>query len=553
MFEKYPNPIRMFSTKRDQWFLQTLEKLDIPINLFSDIRDSQITQLSFGIESSKIKNSRGRKKTDEKEFNLYTRSTLESFLPRFGLSKMLREFMVENELSFEDMKEQFLSHPSIAIFKENPRTPIEWIDVIPQERMDETFTNISEIIIDDFFGLAFDKLGIEDKSPENIRKVLKEKSPMFDQFLFQTLNLDILRALKEKNWKQGEGDTRIIEQSPQEGEEVEEDDKPKSFELTHGDYRGRSNVLYSFVLEMISYFENPESIPKTVKDEEGKFTMNQDVVPGTDKMPIALSLEMLLFNPVPNKDNLVAVLAHMRELAKITGEPASFFEILSRTYHALASGIIIHSKPFKAFEKHYREINKNFWRALANYEDATSLVGVIWMQYLHLNTIANQYTDAKEHLVNTFSRFEHIFWQSSVIYFGNEKSYDTPLAFWSEFAKLDNLQLRSEEDGVKIFTKFQEFLKVADYENKSDELDILDLDKYAIYKRLAFIGIQSAEASYRDDIVKYIDEMENILNKMEEEKEEYPTSSGIEGEKALVKSLRDSLSVFDTRAQKIKA
>lgn len=47
--------------------------------------------------------------------------------------------------------------------------------------------------------------------------------------------------------------------------------------------------------------------------------------------------------------------------------------------------------------------------------------------------------------------------------------------------------------------------------------------------------------------------MDEILKKMEEEGKEYPTTSGIEGEKAIVNSLRDSLTVFDTRAQKVEA
>ncbi len=555
MFEKYPNPIRMFSSKRDEWFLQTLEKLEVPVNLFSDIRDSQITQLSFGIESSKIRSTRGKKKNQEEGFNLYTRSTLESFLPRFGLSKMVREFMAENELSFEDLKEDFLSHPSIEKFNELARKPIEWIDVIPQERMDESYINMSEVILENFFSLVMDKLGIEDKSPENIQKVLKEKSPLLEQFLFQTLNLDILRALREKKWKEGENDTRIIEQSPKEGEVVEEDDKPKSFELTHGDYRGRSNVLYSFILELISYFEDSKNVPAVEKDDEGKFKPNMDPVPGTENMPIALTLEMLLFNPTPNKDYLVPVQAHMRQLAKISDEPESFFEILSRTYHALASGILIHSKPFKPFEKHYKNLNKKFWRALNEVDDPEALIGVIWMQYLHMNTIANQYKEAREHITNTFARFEHIFWQASVMFFGNKKAYETPLEFWSEFAKLDNLQLRNEDDAVKIFARFKEFLEEAgfDDEEKASKLDIIEIDRLSIYKRLAFIGLQSAEGSYREDIVTYIDKMDEILKKMEEEGKEYPTTSGIEGEKAIVNSLRDSLTVFDTRAQKVEA
>ncbi len=55
---RYPNPLRLFTQTRDEWFITFVDSLNIPIHVFTSIRDTQLGQLMFAIETHRLKKVR---------------------------------------------------------------------------------------------------------------------------------------------------------------------------------------------------------------------------------------------------------------------------------------------------------------------------------------------------------------------------------------------------------------------------------------------------------------------------------------------------------------
>jgi hypothetical protein len=564
MYNQYPNPIRLFITKRDQWFIDVLEKLDIPVHLFSDVRDSQLSQIVFSIEASKLKNQRA-KKSEVPDLSLFEKGMVEGFIPRFTFLKGLRETFKKLELDFSDLKEGFLNHESIKLYNSKlKRSREEWFNEIPRDRMDEAYINLADIIFDALLIPAFSKSSETEITRDNLQEIVKKENEGFATLLFNLLNQDIVNAIRDKTWKEGDNDNRIINLS---SKEASKEDKPEVFELTTSDFRGRSNILNSVVIELIKYFENPEIIPvdEVAKDEEGTEAKvsekEKEPIEGSKFLSHALSLEMILYQPYPENERIPVVTSHLRDISNhIEDYPKAFWDILGRIYHTFASGLTTRTMSYKAFEKLFRNYSKDFWDKCAKSftfndekqnETVENLVAVIWSQFLITRSSIEQYTkderEASDLFKLTLSTLEHHFWMLERGIFGLDLT-KTPMQFWSKFAQIDNLIAQDKDAAERIFNRYKDFINSVDTNDKTlmENLDINELDLISIYRRTAFEGIQSGNVDLKDEVSHFITKYENALEALDVDSIDLPSGFNMTQEKAVIESLKQSMEVMGT-------
>lgn len=542
MFEKHPNPIRKFSKSRDAWFLHLIHSLGTPMNLFNDIRESQLSQLIFQIEAARIK----KNDKDSPPMSLYDQRSLDSFVPRFILMKQFREFFKSSEIELADLQ-PILTHEKVVNFlTKGQREDLVWIDVIPTEGLDAEYALIGEIIYDVLLKLIADKLKLSSENRFELVDALKEKNSELFEYITNLSDLNVLAALNSsETLEKDENGARII---PVLNQEIAEGEKSPTKVLQDNELRARSNILYSFLNEFLTYLENPEEYSfiddSSSEDVANSMLSSTKPIEGSEYMNQLFSLEMALFQPYPDKERVPVVQDHFNTLAKKFPEyPAAFWDLSTRIYHVFAAGMVKNTLPFEGIERKFKFLSKDFWHA-AKTLDADildQLVATLWMQLLVTKSTIPQYAKEADAFVDAITRLEHIFWVQDRIFFGREPEYSTPFVFWTAFAALDNYEIKGPVDAENVLQRFTTFLEKIDLEAGRDSLDLNTIDMYTINRRVAYIGVQTGNIIHKAKTEEFINNAERYLTELEANPELVPASYSLSQEKQIFDVLKQSL------------
>ena len=570
MAGQIPNPIRLFSSLRDDFFIHILESFEIPMNLFSDIRDSQLPQLMYIVESSRIKEKRAGNATGGSVFDGLS---LTAFLPRFivfdGLVKLLSE---EN---LKVIQSKFKSSTHRELLEKSFQNAKDWLNDIPESELDEKYIELVEFLFEVFLG----PITGEDL-PEKILEKLDELDSSFKKMFSDYIDYQFYYSLKNDKLLTGNYGERLVPlNEPSEGE------KPKTRPITKSQLRGIVNFLFSLFLELSKFLENPK-LPKQdtqdtesteedtennketetpkegSKDDEetgaseetdadGKSTieLNEETKKALEHMVEAMVLDMLLYQPYPDKQRYPVVSYYLRSLSSsLTDIPEELWELFIAIYKIFSHGIVIGSVPYRSIESDYKRHATRLWNKLLPRieEDLTkNIIAAHWIQVLVTKSILDQLTNNPkeiEPLRNTLSRLENAFWNQGRKLFA--KSPSDAFSLWSYVAYLSTVEIRNTKTALLLYEQLEPIVKIC--EEDGDQFDVEKIDLLSLYKRLITFGIQTKTLSVQEKMFVVIEKYESLVSQLKEEEHE---DAAIE--ERLVASFKDAVKNMEIEEEAI--
>ncbi len=544
MVHRLPNPIRLFSELRDEFFIDVLEQLEVPMNLFSDIRDSQLPQLMYIVEAAQVKEKRGQEKADGK--SVFDQMSLSAFVPRFILYQGLLRLLTEDKVS--EIVEKFRSSEHVKAMDDLKRTAKDWLNEIPEEKLEQSYFHIVDMLFEVFLGPITGE-SVQDA----IMEKLKELDSSFANTVETYLDLEVYASLKDNTWLKGERGEKLI---PLKGQELKEGEKPKTRPLTRSQFRGIVNYLYSLFLELAKFIENPV-LPKKIKkegedsesseEEEVVFELDESTTQAVERMVYALLLDMLLYQPYPDKQRYPVVSFYLRKLGQfVKGVPDSFWDLLIQTYQMFSHGIAIQTPPYRAMENSYRRLASSFWNSIIqslmdNKLESQRIVAAHWIQILVSKTILDQLAqDPREvdPLKRTLSRLENLYWTYGRRFLESEMT--TSFHLWSNVAYISTIDLRNAKAAYSTYLMLEPLVSLC--EADGEKFDASHADLMNLYKRMVTIGLQSNSIEIKEKMTVVVEKYEKTLTVLKEEDPEFPD---LEFEERFFASLKDAVNSME--------
>ncbi len=551
MVEQLPNPIRLFSRLRDEFFLGVMDRLGVPINLFSDIRDSQLPQLMYIVEAAQVRERRGKRDQGDTR-SVFDGLSLNAFVPRFIVYDGLLKLISEDKL--DEIVEKFKSSEHLRALEESKREPRDWLNDIPEEELDESYVHLVELLFDAFLGPI-----TGENAADAIMKKLEEIDASFAKTFSDYIDYAAYVAIRDDKLLKGNYGERLVPLG-----EVKEDEKPETRPLTKSQLRGIVNFLYSLFLELSKFIADPV-LPKAEEgdeasgDEEGKDEGEKNDE-GTEKkedvskpklddatskalenMVEVLLLDMLLYQPYPDKQRYPVVSFYLRQMGeKVKGVPQELWELLISIYQVFSHGIIIRSVPYKAIEGNYKSLSSSLWRKLHDRleegdAEAQRLIATHWIQILVTKSMLDQLTrnpQEMEPLRNTISRLEYVFWNQGRKFLN--LNADDPFKFWSQVGYLGTVEIRNPRGALALFDQLEPLVVLA--EERSEDLGVEPVDLMTLYKRQLTFGLQTKDTEVKEKMVVIVEKYEKVVLQLKED-----GYDEAELEERLVASFRDAV------------
>ena len=560
MVENYPNPARLFYKQRDNLFLAFAKELKVPVHLFSQIKESQLSPLIFTMEQLKIKEKRNS--VHDKGFELDL-TTLSKHLPHLALLKQTLQFFQENKVSLSQLASSLESPLIQKIYTDCTLKEEDWLRILSNDKLDKQYVTIVTGFLQVLLPAVFEQLGFETNSFSELKLIFRKKSKAFSEQIFTFFNYDILKSIENQTWETGKEGERVFPTNENSFPEDLDEAKTKKSEIKNIQEKGKKqtiqtaqlrkncDVIYLYIHEILKYIEGKEPSPQLKKDDTGEYFFENSKVSGVENIPLLLSIDTLLYTPYPDKNKILTIQHHIREINRITKHiPLEFYEILVKVFHIGSSFIFLHHRNFKVLERHYKNIVRAFWRETRKLEKK-----IVYQLVCSIDNIFSQITfffeyyddNVKKSMGESLARLKHIFLRGKKAYFGEKIT--SPTDFWLEFSMISNLRIRDKEENIRIFTLYKSLITITKIEEKTGQkkfyISLLDL--YLIYKRLIYHGIQSEQKEYEAKIVVEINNLEKLIKKIEADttlKREWTNDI-----KTIVQTFRDSLKTFTKKTE----
>jgi hypothetical protein len=523
----------LFTQTRDEWFIAFVNSLNIPIHVFTSIRDTQLGQLMFAIETHRLKKVRAG---EDPGPSLLAGDNAATFVPLFQTTKIIQDFLAKEEIEIDLMsiKKDFLANEQVKEFKKQKKSPTEWFSTQDAVRLDELFIPSANVLLEVLLPIIGEKLEIEDQEALFVK--IKEIDETFGSTLLNLCDPVIFDAMKNKTWTQDDKDETI--------RIIKTKDEASPIQLSFNEYHSKTNVLYGLVLELIRIIESGK-----------KYSLEFNWVTHL------LTVEMLLMLPQPEKARIPVIKNHLTEIENLEASiPSDFWNLLSLSYqafsHVLEPQQRMFQKVFKSIEKSFKQSARIFWRKILpklesedkKIRDATEqLLAVLWCHFRVVQAQTQQLTQDQEHAQHNYSyrvmlRFEHIFWQQGKQYLSVEK-YQSKIHFWSTYASIANKEIRSPKDSLNLFNEFDALTqrsKVLTNKTQRKKFDITLRDHKSILQTILSYGLEGKDQSIYPSLKEYNKKMEIVLVDLENEIDSYPDIS-IKEEKQTVESVKKYL------------
>ncbi|MHA2503289.1 MAG: hypothetical protein ACXAE3_10500, partial [Candidatus Kariarchaeaceae archaeon] len=432
---KYPNPLRLFTQSRDEWFTSQVASLGIPMHIFSAVRDTQLGQLMYAIETVRMKRKRAG---EDPGPGLLEGENASMFVPLFGIVKQFQDLLDHEDIELDksELYSQLLSDNLLSDLDPIKKKGQDWFTPLSLERLDELNGVLDKITEEGFITPLASAMGTE---PADLKEKLSELNQSLADSLFSFHNHQISTAITSNSFTEDEADpqTRIFSID---GEELP---------LTFNEYHGRINLHYGFIEELKRLVSDPENY-------NFDFPLLEPL----------LSLEMLIMFPVPDSSRLALIKQHLALLSDSI--PKSFINVLSTAYQTFSriedANPKMVRKLYSSLEKTMKDECRKFWKEVNSTDaEAEVLIAIIWSHLRAIQTQAqyreqqmgHDHNHSQTHAVTI--RLEHIFWVQGRDYYTRD-SHDTPIQFWSHYAAIANRQVRKSEDSLELFYQLDELL-----------------------------------------------------------------------------------------------
>ncbi len=505
MVEELPNPVRIFSEARDLFFISVLEQLQVPLPLFSDVRDSQLPQLMFIVESSRVDQ---RRSGEEKIKPIIDEQSLLSFVPKYVILNELLSLLRSKEVDLKSLFKEIKESETYKLYKQISREARDWLNEIDSDTLDLTYVFVNEILYFTILPKLF-----EGNKVKELSEKLKESNPTLASIVDTFFDPYTYEALKNKSWLTDNNNQRLI---PINNENLEKGEKPDSKPLTNGDLRGRTNTLYSFIVDFLeilksgTYPENSFQAEENSEDsadgssKEKKDTyvpeLSEETKEALELLPHALVLDMLLYQPYPDKQRLKVVNYYLGEIQRLTNNiPEAYFDLASTLYLILSSHISLRSVPYKALEKSVREDSGKLWKKvlypLLRGEESKQLmakgtISSIWLQIVLSKSMLNRLTENPKEVepyVHAFNHLEAEFWKKGQEYIREELS--EPFHFWSSVVYYSIMEIKSKEVGERIYKNQNQLLDLVKIKKNWKSYGVTEKDLLSLIRRVIQTGL----------------------------------------------------------------
>jgi hypothetical protein len=517
---------------RDSWFTKFVNSLNIPIHAFTSVRDTQLGQLMFALETVRLKRIR---EGEDPGPSMLEGENASNFVPLFQTAKMFQDFISKEEigLTITEIKKSFNTSDIVKEFKKIKKEDSEWFTTLDFDRLDEFYVPSSKVLLEVLLPLIGEKLELDDN--EKIIEKIKEIDENFGNSLFTICDPVIFTSIEKSTWSIDEKDDKI--------RIVPTKDKENPLKLNYNDYHTRTNALYSFILELIRLIESGK-----------KYSLEFKMITHL------LTLEMLIMIPQPDKSRFPVIKQHFADLLDLdTNIIPEFWELLSLSYQAFSYVLEpqqrMFQKLYKSLEKTFKQTSRVFWKkmlpSLTNEnkktrEEVEVFLAVLWCHFRVVQAQTQQQTQNQEHNYSyrAILRFEHMFWQQGKEYL-NTDQINSKIHFWSIYASIANKEIRSPKDSLSMYNQFDDLFKtskVLTNKTQRKKFEITLRDHRSIVQAIMSYGLEGKDDSIYPEIEEYTKKLENILVMIEEEKEDFDDIS-LEEEKKAVKSIFDYLKV----------
>lgn len=490
--ENYPNPQRLFIKLRDNWFFDQVEKFEIPLHLFVNIRNSQLGQLALLIQSNRTKMIR---KGENPGPDIFDESTVSQLLPIYQMLTQLDNFLKSES---EDLKLEIIIDETVisslsSKLKELNVVKEEWNDIkIDDSRVDELFCSSYSIFHETI--LIKIKESLKKNSIEELMDIIKEKNPNLFQLLSEFHDSWLFNVLKNKQWE-------IDEETKQ--RKVKKEDE--EIMLNNSQIKQLSLQSYSFQLELIRYVENKE------------IKINYSHL-----IPI-LTLEMLIKIPYPDK-TLIPLVRENLDLLKKSNRNKDFYDLLFIFYQLYSFGTnkqnaSIINRIYKNAKTNFRLKSKNFWKKIVNESDE-KLITVLWSAFsvsqVQLNNKINQNPNEFDKFTsNMLSNLNQIFWNQGRSYLNKHDT--TSIPFWAKNILITSKQISTAKQSLENFNELNDLVLRNDlFKSNSHSIDLNIYDKYTIIQRVLSYGLESRSLDIFDTLKDYVNILKQVLMEMGE-------------------------------------
>ena len=129
---KYPNPLRIFSQTRDEWFSEIITKFKIPMHIFTAVRDTQLGQLMFAIETMRMNRLRSG---EEPGPGILEGENATMFIPILKLVQDFRNLIdnEENKINSKTLLPKLMSEEVLSPLLSIKKQGQEWFTPLTQK------------------------------------------------------------------------------------------------------------------------------------------------------------------------------------------------------------------------------------------------------------------------------------------------------------------------------------------------------------------------------------------------------------------------------------
>lgn len=484
--------------------------------IFSAVRDTQLGQLMFAIESLRMKRKR---QGEDPGPGLLEGENATTFIPLFALVKQFQDYLdhEDSTISLSDIKSKLLKKQTLKKLDTVAKQSNEWYSTLPEDRLDELYIALVDVAREGIFEPLIEAGGFE--SHEQLMESIKAIDEGFVTTVSSIFDPVLASYLAEESFTRDDSDNTTRQLSI-DGKEVV---------LTYSDYHMRVNLLYGFVYELSRFLK--------VKSYNFTFEMLEPY----------LTLEMLLVFPQPDKQRVQLARHHLNVLSQDSSVPSSFWDILYTSYQAFSQAEEgnqrILNKLMKNYEKTLKEKSRQFWKLLERKQELEPLLAILWCHFRAIQTQAQyqeQQMQQQQHsLAHSISvRFEHIFWFQGRDYLQFE-NINEPMQFWASYASIANKQIRSPKDSLALFHELDELLnsvRVLTNKQKAKKLQTLDPDKFSLLQRVLSYGLEARDTDIHPQLDKYVGSLDKLLDGIDPD--DMHESFSLKQEKEVVSNIR---------------
>ena len=522
---KYPNPLRIFSQTRDEWFSEIITKFKIPMHIFTAVRDTQLGQLMFAIETMRMNRLRSG---EEPGPGILEGENATMFIPILKLVQDFRNLIdnEENKINSKTLLPKLMSEEVLSPLLSIKKQGQEWFTPLTQKRLDELLILCTETLNQGLITPLMKSL--KAKTEDEFKTILKEKDEIFSNSLFELYIPEIVNQIKANTFKNKEEnpETRIFDLN---GEEKE---------FTFNELHGKLNVLYGFIFELNRFLSNQK-----------KYTFTFEMIE-----PL-LSLEMLIMFPQPDTTKLPILKKHMELLSSSGKISKQFLDLLLISYQSYSrietSTSKMVRKVFQSLEKSMKEKSRQFWNIPSNKKEMNIFETYIAVLWTHLRALQSQ-AQYKEQYAQTNQnsqnyaitiRLEHIFWIAGKNYTQSEK-YNSALHFWSTYASIANKQARTNEASLGLFHELSNIIQKTSILKTKKQQKLYQAnhaDQYSIIQRVLSYGLEARSPIIVDELETYLKTLEKLLSKIDVN--EMHETFNVKEELKVIKDIRNHIKV----------